>query len=370
MGYPQPDYNWRVNQKFVNEWVKPGVLGTIIMLAGIPITAWALNQPMRSVLTFAGLKNLWFAPVSAWTVLFAILAVGFVAFLYRNALARAEEEKAHVALLRDDAGIFQDQIKRIRRDHQTELAALKSKEPKLHGVWIPTQTYWALGGHGNQPATQVVGWMDLTSSNTKENIILLAGYINGRRAQIFSNLTIKPGFVNKSQVFLFFWPPLEVKNGEPLETTIVVEDQFNRKYELPHQAFHSTAGQQQFPVPTDEPKLHLAWRFVGWCWTDVDEVMITGDGTLVLDNVKEDIMFTGVKVEGAEVSDVFDGFTLKPSEPYFTGISVKFKGMKPKDDVPLKAKLTFVDLRGNKYPVDEYEFRLLEHPENFGGIPF
>ena len=81
-------------------------------------------------------------------------------------------------------------------------------------------------------------------------------------------------------------------------------------------------------------------------------------------------MITGVKVEGAVVSAVFDGFTLEPSEPLFRGISVKFKGPQPKDEEPLKVKLIFVDLRGNAYPVPEHEFKLLEHPERFGGIPF
>lgn len=359
-----------MNQHTKDVYLIPSVIAVVAGLLLIPVAAWFTNVPMRTVVTFAGIKNLWFAPLPAWVGFMFFAAALFAVYLYRRSRTELREEEQCTARLRQEAGIVQDQIKLIQRDHEAELAALKSKEPKLHGIWIPTQAYWAHGAHGTQAATQVVGWIDISSSNTKENIFLLAGYINGRRAQIFGDLTVKPGVVNKSQVFLFFWPPLETKEGEPFETTIVVEDQFNRKYELPKQEFHSTPGQKPVPAFRVEPKLHLAWRFVGWCWTDVDEVMITGDGTFVLDNVKGEVMFTGVKVEGAEVTDVFDGFTLKPGEPYFTGISVKFKGLKPKDDVPLKATLTFIDLRGNEYPVDEHEFKLLEHPERFGGIPF
>ena len=192
-----------MNQHTKDVYVIPSVITVVGGLLLIPVAAWFTNVPMRTVVTFAGIKNLWFAPVSAWVAFMFFVAAVFVVYLYRRSRTELRDEEQRTARLREEVGIVQDQIKLIRRDHEAELAALKSKEPKLHGIWIPTQAYWAYGAHGTQAATQVVGWIDMSSSNTKENIFLLAGYINGRRAQIFGDLTVRPGVVNKSQVFLF-----------------------------------------------------------------------------------------------------------------------------------------------------------------------
>ena len=349
------------------------VFGFVFMLWGAWYTGVKLHAPFSTV----WLKAVFSAPVPLWFVLPLIVVAGIVAWkgyaaLRENAelvsaneyLKEQRKQDAHELTLsgywKERAGRFEERI-----------GQMESKQPRLHGVWMQTQSFWGMGRHGEEPMTQIGGWIHITSSNTDENLFLLAAFIDGRRSDIFMDVQIKPGLVNEVQVFLYFHPPLATEEGKPFEATIVVEDQFNRKYELPRQTFRATPGAPPANVrPPNAPQLHLAWRFSGWCWTDVDEVMVTGDGTLVLDNVKDEILITGVKVEGAVVSDVFDGFTLKPSEPYFRGISVKFKGPKPKDEEPLKVKLIFVDLRGNEYPVPEHEFKLLEHPERFGGIPF
>jgi hypothetical protein len=46
-----------------------------------------------------------------------------------------------------------------------------------------------------------------------------------------------------------------------------------------------------------------------------------------------------------------------------------FKGINPEDKEPVKVKLTFVDLRGNKYPTNETIFKPLSLPKQHGGLP-
>jgi hypothetical protein len=106
------------------------------------------------------------------------------------------------------------------------------------------------------------------------------------------------------------------------------------------------------PVPTVAPQLHLSWHFSGWCWVIHNEEMvlrISGDGTFVLDNVREPVIFTGVRVEGGEYLGTFDNFELKPKEPQFRGSNVDFKGQSPKSKENITVKLVFLDLRGIEY---------------------
>lgn len=198
---------------------------------------------------------------------------------------------------------------------------------------------------------QIGGWIDLTSSNTEEMIYLLAAYINGQRSDTFLDVEVKPNVVNHKMVMLYMVPPLEIDATKPFTATVVVEDQYNRKYELPNHTFRATPG-GQMPVSTKAaPQLHIAWRFSGWCWVmhDGERVLrISGDATFVLDNVREPVIFTSVRVERGEYVGTFDNFELKPSEPHFRGLNVDFTGQSPKGRENITAKLTFVDLRGNE----------------------
>ena len=87
--------------------------------------------------------------------------------------------------------------------------------------------------------------------------------------------------------------------------------------------------------------------------------VIFGDSPILLENVQEKITITGVIVEGAEFVGVFDNFELIPGEPTFRGMNLDFKGIRPEAKKPVTVKLTFVDLRENKYPTNETTFKPL-----------
>jgi hypothetical protein len=209
-----------------------------------------------------------------------------------------------------------------------EIEKLKAKEPKLHGVWNQSQAFWHMGRQGETPAMQIGGWIDLTSSNTNEVIVLLAAYIGGHRSQIFFGVEVKPNVVNRCQVMLFMVPPLETDETKPYDATIVVEDQYNRKFSLPLQQFRATPGQT--PVPTSAPgkpapKLHVSWRGgSGWCWAQHEGervLRISGDAPILLEDTQEKVIITGVLIEGAEFVGVFDNFELIPGEATFRGMN-------------------------------------------------
>jgi hypothetical protein len=176
---------------------------------------------------------------------------------------------------------------------------------------------------------------------------------------------------------LFMVPPLETDATKPYDATIVVEDQYNRKFSLPLQRFRATPGQTPFPISVSgkpAPKLHVSWRGVsGWCWAQHEGervLRISGDGPILLEDVQEKVIIVGVLIEGAEFVGVFDNFELSPGEPTFRGMNLNFKGINPVDKEPVTVKLTFVDLRGNKYPTNETTFKPLPLPNQFGGLPW
>jgi hypothetical protein len=234
-----------------------------------------------------------------------------------------------------------------------------------------------MGRQGEAPMMQIGGWIDLTSSNTEDVLYLLAAYIGGQRSQIFVDVEVKPTFVNRSMVMLYMVPPLEMDTTKAYDATIVVEDQYNRKFTLPPQQFRATPGQTPFPAPgpaKPAPKLHISWRgFSGWCWVQHggERVLrISGDGPILLENVQDKALITGVLIEGAEFVGAFHNFELTPGEPTFRGMNLDFKGISPEGKEPVKVNLTFVDLRGNKYPTTEATFKPLPSPEQYGGLPW
>jgi hypothetical protein len=129
------------------------------------------------------------------------------------------------------------------------------------------------------------------------------------------------------------------------------------------------------PVPGKlTPKLHVSWRGLsGWCWAQHDGervFRISGDGPILLEDTQEKAIITGVLIEGAEFVGVFDNFELSPGKPTFRGMNLDFKGINPVDKEPVTVKLTFVDLRGNKYPTNETTFKPLSLPNQSGGLPW
>jgi hypothetical protein len=223
---------------------------------------------------------------------------------------------------------------------------------------------------------QIGGWIDLTSSNTDEVIYLLAAYIDGQRSEIFIGVAVKPNIVNRDQVMLFMVPPLETDATKPFTATVAVEDQYNRKYELPVHTFRATLGQPPPPLPPDaekaSPILHASWRGdSAWGWAtplpEEDPIyMVRGDVTLLMDNTAEPVIITGVEIEDAESVGNFDNFQLNPNQPETRGMRVYFRGKAPKGTDDYTVRLVFKDLRGNRYPTVEHRFKPLPIPERVG----
>lgn len=133
-----------------------------------------------------------------------------------------------------------EMLKQENSELKKELEAVKATEPKLHGVWNPSQAFWHMGRKANDPSMQIGGWITLSTSNTDETLHLLAAYIEERRADIFMPVSVEPRTAKDEMVMLFFTPPLAENPNEPFTATIVVEDQKNRKHPLPNFTFRAT----------------------------------------------------------------------------------------------------------------------------------
>jgi len=191
------------------------------------------------------------------------------------------------------------------------------------------------------------------------------------------DIAVKPNVVNREQVMLYMIPPLESDATKPFTATVSVEDQYNRKYELPTQEFRATQGQPPPPPPSPNvekpsPVLHTSWRgdsAWGWATRNPEEdpiYMVRGDVTFLMDNIAEPVIITGVEIEGAESVGSFDNFQLNPNQPETRGMRIYFRGKAAKGIDDYAARLVFRDLRGNRYPTVEHQFKPLPIPERVG----
>ena len=347
-----------MNPKTKELWVIP----TIIALAtGIPLaffSLWIAGSPINPSFSLRWMKMALYASLPVWFTLVVLALATIITGLFFRQRARTSDERAQ------------------RVHAAAEVEKLKANEPRLHGVWNQSQAFWHMGRQGEAPAMQIGGWIDLTSSNTEEVMFLLAAYIGEHRSQIFPDVEVRPSVVNRCMVMLFMVPPLETDVTKLYEATIVVEDQYNRRFTLPLQRFRPTP--RQTPFPTSVPgkpaaKLHVSWRVAGWCWAQHEGervLRISGDTPILLENVDEKVLITGVHIESAEFVGVFDNFELTPGEQTFRGMNLDFKGLNPENKDPVTVKLIFVDLRGNKYPTNEATFKPLASPTQHGGLPW
>jgi hypothetical protein len=349
-------------------------------------TAWSRVHVLKSAARWSSYKCIIFSRMDKdglstslpmWATLAVVAVATFITGLFFRQRAKTAEERAQWVSTIHSLECAENRIAGLNKEHAAEIEKLKAKEPRLHGVWNQAQAFWHMGRQGEAPGMQIGGWIDLTSSNTEDVMFLLAAYIGEHRSQLFMDVEVRPNVVNRCMVMLFMVPPLETDATKPYDATIVVEDQYNRKFSLPLQRFRATTGQTPFPTSVPgkpAPKLHVSWRGVsGWCWAQHEGervLRISGDGPILLENVQEKVIITGALIEGAEFVGVFDNFELSPGEATFRGMNVDFKGINPVDKEPVTVKLTFVDLRGNRYPTNETTFKPLSLPNRFGGLPW
>jgi hypothetical protein len=369
-----------MNPRTKELWLIPII---IALATGIPLGAGFMflgllvaGTPINASFSFGWIEAALSTSLPVWVTLIVLVAATIITGVFFRQRARTAEERAQSVSAIHSLEEAENRIAKLDEEHAAEIGRLKANEPRLHGVWNQSQAFWHMGRQGEAPAMQIGGWIDLTSSNTKEVMFLLAAYIGEHRSQIFPDVEVKPNVVNRRMVMLFMVPPLETDATKPYEATVVVEDQYNRKFSLPLQRFRPTP--HQTPFPTSVPgkpaaKLHVSWRVSGWCWVQHEGervLRISGDTPILLENVEEKVLITGVLIEGAEFVGVFDTFELTPGEQTFRGMNLDFKGITPANKEPVTVKLEFVDLRGNKYPTNETTFKPLPSPSQFGGLPW
>jgi len=215
---------------------------------------------------------------------------------------------------------------------------------------------------------QIGGWINLTSTNTTANIFILNAYINGQRSDMFIPVEVKPNVVNEEMLMLFMLPPLTKDLNEPFRATVVLEDQYNRKFEMPEHTFRATNRTAALPntptAPNLGPKLHASWLGSsdwGWASTNfTDEGMrvylIRGEVTLLLANATEPVHIVGAEIEGAKSMGDFETFDLHPDHPRKHEMKLYFRGPAPKGIDNYAPQITFVDIKGNRYPTEPHTF--------------
>jgi membrane protein implicated in regulation of membrane protease activity len=364
-----------MNQRTKELWLIP----TIIALAtGIPLGAgfmflgpWLAGTPIHPSFSLRWVTLALFAPLPVWVTLIVLFVTVIVTVLLLRQRFRTAEEAEQKQSAIQKVAYLENQILKVNQEHAAQIEKLNAKHPRIHGVWNNIQTFWHLGRKGQEPMMQIGGWIDLTSSNTEEEIYLLAAYIDGQRSDIFMDVAVSPSIVNRTQLVLYMVPPLETDATKPFTATVVVEDQYNRKYELPVHTFRATPGQPVPPLPDKKPRpvIHASWRgdsVWGWASSHPEEdpiYMVRGDVTLLMDNIAEPVIITGVEIEGAESMGTFDNFQLTPNQPETRGMRVYFRGKAPKGIDDYTVQLVFKDLRGNRYPTVEHRFKPLSIPE-------
>jgi membrane protein implicated in regulation of membrane protease activity len=366
-----------MNQKTKELWIVP----TIIALAtGIPLGAgfmffglWLGGTPIHPSFSLDWLKLALLAPLPVWVTLAVLFVTVIVTGLLFRQRARTADEVKQRSSANQAVSRLENQIAKLNQEHASEMEALNAKSAKLHGVWNNSQTYWHLGRKGQEPMMQIGGWIDLTSFNTEDVTYLLAAYISGKRSDMFMDVAVKPNMVNCEQVMLHMVPPLETDDSKPFTATIVVEDQYNRKYELPVHTFRATPTPPAASPPPPQnakkpsPILHASWRGDSvWGWAtplflreEDPTYIVRGDVTLLMDNIADSVIITGVEIEDAECVGKFDNFQLDPNQPVTRGMRLFFRGEVPEGTDDYTVKLLFKDLKGNRYPTVEHRFKPL-----------
>jgi hypothetical protein len=123
---------------------------------------------------------------------------------------------------------------------ERQIVELTSTEPRLHGVWNNSQTFWHVGRKDTQRIMRIGGRINLASSNTDEVLHLLAGYIGGQRMDLVEPISIRPDLIEDEQVVLCISPPIEADETCSFTASIVLEDHQNRFHTLPKHSFRPT----------------------------------------------------------------------------------------------------------------------------------
>ena len=106
-------YHLAVKQRTKDVIVIPGIIATIFMLVGIPLSAWFTKQPMRALVTVGGLRTVVSARTPAWLSFLLVglfIAAFYVAYRQRRGIMALRREVDAIRTV----GISADQIAQIK----------------------------------------------------------------------------------------------------------------------------------------------------------------------------------------------------------------------------------------------------------------
>ena len=225
-------------------YVIPIVIGVTLLLAGLPLSAWYTNQPVRTIVTWGGIKDILFAKVPAWTdivLLLALVAVGYC--LYRVYMrykeAQRESDACHATNL-----TLVERMQQKEKEHKIAMQAIQDDSPTLHVAWNKGQSIWGIGAVGTEPCMQIGGWAHISTSNISEEILITDAYIEGTESRGMMPIKVHPRFVRYTQLMTFV-APVVGKAGEPFKGKFILVDHKNRKYVLEEHIFRFIGSQQQ-----------------------------------------------------------------------------------------------------------------------------
>lgn len=233
-----------MKQRTKDIYLIPSCIGIGLLLVGLPLSAWYTKQPVRTIVTWTGIKGILFAKVYAWADIFLLLlAVVLLYLFYRlrqtTNVLRTESASRHQTNLK-----LAEHIQQMTKEHKAEVEQLKAGKAKIHVAWNKMQSFWGLGRVGNEPCIQIGGWAHISASDTNEEIIITDAYIEGTESRVTPPVKIHPNFVGYKQLFTYVSPVI-AKAGQPLKTKLILVDHKNRKYVLDEHTFRFIGSQQQ-----------------------------------------------------------------------------------------------------------------------------
>jgi hypothetical protein len=224
--------------------VIPAVIGVVLLFVGLPLSAWYTKQPVRTIVTWTGVKDILFAKVSAWTDIVLFLGLVLAGYLLYRTYERYKEVQRESYARHATSLTLVEHMQQNERDHKAELQSIQNNGPKIHVAWNNGQSIWGLGAVGTEPCMQIGGWAHISASDAFEEILITDAYIEGTESRLMIPVKVHPRFVRYTQLMTFVAPVI-AKAGEPFKAKFILVDHKNRKYALEEHTFRFIGSQQQ-----------------------------------------------------------------------------------------------------------------------------
>jgi hypothetical protein len=131
--------------------------------------------------------------------------------------------------------------------------AKKKALPKVHVSWEPSQTLWSRAFHGTEQLLQLVGWAVVTSSDTKETLLIRSAYIKGTKPVTSTlDVVVPPERPARVQITTILRPFI-AKENKDLKVQLILVDHKNREYKLQKTTFRMVGQAPQKPAQAQTP---------------------------------------------------------------------------------------------------------------------